>query len=90
MESYRQGEGRRASTRVIETVARREGISPASLQPPLYEVVDPDALDEMFRSAHDHTRVIVEYYGYEIEVTPDFVRVRSAADDGGRETATAD
>jgi hypothetical protein len=90
MESHGQREGRRASTRVIEAVARREGISPASLQPPLYVVVDPDALDEMFRNAHDGTRVIVEYYGYEIEVTADFVRVRSAVDDGNRGTATAD
>lgn len=90
MENHGQDEGRRTSTRVIEAVARREGISPASLQPPLYEVVDPDALDEMFRNAHDGTRVIVEYYGYEIEVTSDFVRVRSTVDDGGRETATAD
>lgn len=89
MENRGQGEWRRASTRVIEAVARREDISPASLQPPLYEVIDPDALDEIFRSAHDRTRVIVEYYGYEIEVTPDFVRIRGT-DDESREVATAD
>jgi len=90
MDRRRDDEWRRASARVIEAVARREEISPASLQPPLYEVVDPDALDEMLADAHEGTRIVVEYYGYEVEITRNFVRIRHDAEGEKRSTITAD
>lgn len=38
--------GDRPSVSVVETVAEATGTEPANMQP-LYEVVDPDALDEL-------------------------------------------
>lgn len=49
---------------VVQTVAAREGADPTSLDP-LYEAIDPDALD----SAVDSGAVVsFEYEGYEITV----------------------
>ncbi|WP_121822015.1 HalOD1 output domain-containing protein [Halostella salina] len=36
------------SERVVESVARTEGVDPVDLQPPLNDVVDLDALDALF------------------------------------------
>jgi hypothetical protein len=35
-------------TRVVRAIAERESVDPIRLDPPLNEVVDPDALDAMF------------------------------------------
>ena len=35
------------SAAVIEAVAARKGLEPSKLEPPLYEVVDPAALDRV-------------------------------------------
>ena len=35
---------------VVEAVAAEEGVRPTDIDPPLYEIVDPDALDSLFRS----------------------------------------
>ena len=37
------------STRVIEAVAKKEDVSPIDLLPPLYDAIDPDALDALFQ-----------------------------------------
>lgn len=36
------------SERVLTAVAGREGVDPLDLQPRLYDVIDPDALDALF------------------------------------------
>ncbi|MFP9062576.1 HalOD1 output domain-containing protein [Natrialbaceae archaeon A-chndr2] len=41
------------SYRVIETVAQKEGVSPKDLYPPLFSVVDPDALDALVQGSSD-------------------------------------
>ncbi|WP_254530451.1 HalOD1 output domain-containing protein [Natrinema gelatinilyticum] len=56
------------STRVIETVAEREGVAPTNL-PPLYEVIEPEALDSIFTAGRGH--LVFPYYGYKITVSGD-------------------
>lgn len=67
---------RSASTAVIETVAAREGVDPTELNVPLYETINPDALDQFVRHASEaggETAVQLEltYYGYELVITAD-------------------
>jgi hypothetical protein len=57
------------SATVMETVAKREGVTPAELPEPLYSAVDPEALDGLFRGSSG--RVVFTYQGYEITVTSD-------------------
>ena len=60
------------SYRVVETVAREEGVSPAELSPPLYSVVDPEALDALIQTDADSDTGQVEieftYLDYVVEV----------------------
>lgn len=56
------------SIAVITTVAEESGKDPIGLEP-LYEVINPDSLDEMFsRTEYFHGspagRVVFEYHGY--------------------------
>ncbi|WP_135806995.1 HalOD1 output domain-containing protein [Halorussus marinus] len=55
---------------VVEAVAEAEGVAPTELSPPLYEVVDPDALDRLFapRPAPSGGRVVFSYNDYEVIV----------------------
>lgn len=39
---------RSISTRVIEKIAERRGIDPIEMHPHLYDVIDPDGLDQFF------------------------------------------
>lgn len=54
---------RSVSGEVVEEVAAREGVQPTDLDP-LYGVVDPDALDSLFRNGSG--TVTFEYHGYEV------------------------
>lgn len=42
--------GASLSTTLVMAAADARGIEPSKLQPPLYDIVDPDALDALFRS----------------------------------------
>lgn len=56
---------------VITAVARYEGVDPASLTPPLFDVVDPDALDALCGGTHGcgtPVRCTFTYRGHRIEV----------------------
>lgn len=55
-----------ASEAVVATVADRAGTEPIAL-PPLYDSIDPDALDAIFRDDHPG-RVTFSYAGYEVTV----------------------
>lgn len=62
------------STRVLEAVAEANGTSPIELSPPLYEVIDPDALNALFRSgrrSESDLEVTFEYQGLEVTVADD-------------------
>ncbi len=60
------------SYRVVEAVAQKEGVSPSELSPPLFSVVDPDALDALAREDADSntSSVVIEftYLNYVIQI----------------------
>lgn len=45
------GSGVSPSLHVVQQVAASKGVDPADLDPPLHEVLDPDALDTLVQSA---------------------------------------
>ena len=62
------------SNKVLERVAEAEGRDPTELDEPLFEVVDPDALDAIFESTENGPHrnagtVDFEYQGYSVRVT---------------------
>ena len=57
---------------VIKALAEAEGASPTEMAEPLYEYVDPDALDRLFATGHDASgRVVFSYRDYSVTVTID-------------------
>ncbi|MFB6202232.1 MAG: HalOD1 output domain-containing protein [Halorhabdus sp.] len=60
-----------ASSRVINAVAQKVDVAPEDLSPPLYDAIDPDALDALVASSSTDLRVTFEYHGYEVRVTGD-------------------
>ncbi|ELY43822.1 HalOD1 output domain-containing protein [Natronorubrum sulfidifaciens] len=63
----------RPSLRVIEAVANADDVDPAGLEPPLYDVVDTNALDRLFEPTASGTtarrgQVSFRYRGHEITV----------------------
>jgi len=69
------------SQRVVETVAEAEGVPPTELRPPLYEVVDPDALDRLFaHPSPSGSRVVFSYKNYEVTVDGEGLVSVSSAD----------
>lgn len=64
------------SQRIYEAVADQEDASPAVLDPPLAEAIDPDALDAFVDSVAaasqpDTAVVAFTYQGYSVAVYPD-------------------
>lgn len=57
------------SLHVVAAIADATGHDPATMAP-LYEAIDPDALDALFRGgAAVDGRIEFTYYGYEVSVT---------------------
>lgn len=59
------------SETVIEAVADAVGTDPLNLTPPLYEAIDPDALDQLFAGTPPVGKVVFNYNGCEVSVFPD-------------------
>lgn len=62
------------SVRVVTAIADREGVDPATLQPPLATVIDPTALDRLYATGNGETaeaHVTFRYPGYVVEIDPD-------------------
>lgn len=59
------------SMTVVSTVAEREGVDPMDLQPPLWDRVDPDALDRLFADRNGGLTVEFEYLTYTVRVEAD-------------------
>jgi hypothetical protein len=57
------------SQAVVEAVASAEGLDPLELPVPLYDAIDPDALDALFQDDDTDGRVEFSYYGYDVTVT---------------------
>jgi hypothetical protein len=60
----------RPAAAVVEAVATAEGWAPADVPEPLYESVDPDALEALVASV-DRGRITFTYLGYEVTVDAD-------------------
>lgn len=58
------------SERVVNKVASKESTEPDELQP-LYTAVNPDALNQIFKSQHQNGMVVFQYMGYEVSATSD-------------------
>ncbi|APW98972.1 hypothetical protein CHINAEXTREME_14845 [Halobiforma lacisalsi AJ5] len=67
------------SQAIIEAIAAQEGVDPTEMEPPeyepLYSVVNPEALDSLFRTSHAtgqrNAVVALEYEGYDVVVHGD-------------------
>lgn len=57
----------RPSVAVLEAVAAEEGCKPTDLDVPLYEYVDPEALDALVSSPIDGL-ISFRYYGYDLTI----------------------
>ncbi len=96
--SYRLQDGERPSTAVVNAIANHEDASADEIGPRLYDAIDPDALDSLFRARvdgqdRDGGKAVFSYRGYEITYESD--GVVHVADDtgaaaGASETAPAD
>ena len=68
------------SETVVSSVAAHKGVEPVAL-PPLYDALDPDALDALFATARGDGQVTFEYAGCTVECAGDgSVDVRDAAE----------
>ena len=56
------------SGRVIQAVADRDGVSPLDITPPLFDAIDPDALDRLYDDGRTGVAVDFEFAGYLITV----------------------
>lgn len=63
------------SRAVVEAIADAKDVSPLDVNPPLYNTIDPDALEQFVASVDGRTAAAVEvrftYAGYEVTVTGD-------------------
>lgn len=63
---------------VIESIAEAEGTSPIELTPPLYEVIDPDAMERLFADNQALGKLVFNYNNHEVSVFTDgYVSVKS-------------
>lgn len=74
--SYRLQDGERPSTAVVNAIVDLEGSSSDEIGPRLYDAVDPDALDSLFRPRVDGKvraggKAVFGYRGYEITYESD-------------------
>lgn len=67
---FRPSGRRSVSERVLDAIAEREGESPVDFDRPIYDVVDPDALDDLFRGRVGGT-VEFSYLDYRVVVGAD-------------------
>ncbi|WP_415381223.1 HalOD1 output domain-containing protein [Halosimplex sp. TS25] len=61
------------SVAVIESLAEAKGVAPIDIEQPLYDVVDPDALDRLFTDGEGSVagRVVFDFDAHEITVHSD-------------------
>lgn len=67
---------------VITNIAEQEGIDPLDMSPPLYDVLDPEALDRLLEPRYDGTArpdvdVTFTYRGYTVTVDDSTVTIES-------------
>lgn len=70
------------TTAIVAAVSRAEGVDERDLTPPLYDVVDTDALEQYVQYADEATTVVFSYRDWEVEVRGgDGVEVTVSPDD---------
>ena len=75
-------------TRIVTEIASLEGVDPTMLEPPLHDVIDPEALNALFAPTRrsprtDSGQVSFTYHGYDVTVTATgSVSVTEACGDG--------
>lgn len=70
------------SEKIVRTVADRESVDVVELEPPLYDVVNPEALDSLFEDRDTDGRVEFHWHGYRIVVfSSGSIRVIEAEDE---------
>lgn len=63
---------------IVESIAKAEGTYPTELSPPLYEVIDPEALESLFANDQTLGEVVFNYNNYEVRVFSDgYVSIKS-------------
>lgn len=75
--TYHESTDQSIGVSIIHAVASVSGVDPLSLQPRLYDVVDPDALERLLSSASSEVQITFRFGIYEVTVTGDgsiFVR----------------
>lgn len=62
-----------ATEAVLDAISEQAGVDVLDLSVPLYDAVDPDALDAFYRAAEGEgsASVSFSYYGYDVEVSGD-------------------
>jgi len=60
---------------VVRAVATVRGVDPIDLRTPLFEAIDPDALDRLFASPADDLSVSFRYHGHDVTLTADLTVV---------------
>lgn len=68
---YSEGDGRPLSRQVLDAIAEEEGTDPLSFETPLFEVVDPDALNALFPHAGVDGTIEFAYRGHRVTVHSD-------------------
>lgn len=66
-----QGSGGTVSEQLLAAIAEREGVDLLDFDSRLYDVIDPDALDRLFRSSGMNGQIKFTYLGYEVAVFSD-------------------
>lgn len=61
---------------IVQKIADLEGVEPLDLETPLYEAIDPEALEALLTDTitgerRDNVSVEFQYYGYDIVVDSD-------------------
>jgi len=57
---------RSLSEQIIREVAAEEGVDPVELTPPLFEVIEPDALDALYTNSDARPEITFTWQGYTI------------------------
>jgi len=66
-----RSEHRSITEQVLQAVADEEGTSPMELDAPLYDVIDPDALEALFADDRTPESVQFSYLGYRVTIDGD-------------------
>lgn len=71
----RRRESPTISQSIVERIADAEGVAPNDLDACLYDVIDPDALNELFANRDTDTAILgtvsFEFHGYDVTVQRD-------------------